>query len=64
MVTDDVLDDGQPQPGAACGARSRRVGPVEPLEDPALVVAVDADALVRDRDLDGLTPAVYAESDL
>src|SRR5262245_39862863 len=41
-----VLDDGQPETGAAGGAGPRRVDPVEALEDPLQVALGDADALV------------------
>ena len=46
VVGRDVLDDGQPEPGAAGGARSGRVDPVEALEDPVQVRLGDADALI------------------
>ena len=41
-------DDREPEPAAAAVARSRRVDPVEPLEDPLDVLGVQARALVRD----------------
>ena len=52
VVGRDVLDDGQAEAGAAGGARTRLVDPEEPLEDPLLVLAGDADTAVGDRDLD------------
>jgi hypothetical protein len=50
----DVLDDGQAEAGAAGGAVPGRVDPVEALEDAVELVGGDADALVDDRDLDGV----------
>ena len=41
-----VLDDGQPEAGAAGRARARRIDPVEAFEDPLQVPLGDADALV------------------
>ena len=46
-----MLDDRQPEPGAAGRPRPRRVGPVEALEDALEVPLRDADALVADGDL-------------
>ena len=40
------VDDRQAQPGAAAGPRPRRVGPVEPLEDPVRVLVAHAGPLV------------------
>ena len=48
----DVLDDGQPQAGAAGGPRAGGVDPVEALEDPLQLGRRDADALVGHGDLD------------
>lgn len=44
VVEDGVLDDGQPQPGAAGRLGVALVYPVEPLEYAALVLRGDADA--------------------
>src|SRR5690606_8074553 len=49
----DVLDDGEPQAGAAGGAVAGGVHAVEALEDALDLLRGDADALVDDRDLDG-----------
>ncbi len=43
MIGRDVLDDRQPESGAAGGARTCLVDPEEPLEHPLLVSAGDAD---------------------
>ena len=48
----DVLDDREPEAGAAGGAVAGRVDAVEPLEDAVDVLGGDADALVDHRDLD------------
>ncbi len=61
VVGGDVLDDGQAEAGAAGGPGPRRVGPVEPLEDPLQVPLGDADALVADGDLDVPVPAPGAD---
>ena len=42
MAVDDVLDDGEAQPGAADRARAARVHPVEPLGQPRQVLARNA----------------------
>ena len=47
---DQVLDDREPQAGAAEFAASRLVDAVEPLEDAGQVVAGDADSGVGDLD--------------
>ena len=49
MVGRDVLDDRQPEPGAAGGAGARGVDPVEALEYALHVALGDSDALVGDR---------------
>ena len=49
---DDVLDDGQPQAGAARFATPRPVDAVEALEDPRQMLAADAAAVVANADLD------------
>ena len=48
----DVLDDRQPEAGAAGGAVPGRVDAVEALEDPVDLAGRDADALVGHRDVD------------
>jgi hypothetical protein len=58
VVVDDVLDDGQAQTGASRGPRPRRVDAVEALEDALLVLRRDAEALVRDGDIDEAPAAV------
>ncbi len=63
VVAGDVLDDGQAQAGAAGGPGPRRIGPVEPLEDPVQVLLGDADALVGDGDLDPAGPPPGADGD-
>ncbi len=50
MVADDVLDDGQTEPGAAQRARARRVDAVEALGQPRQMLARDALPVVPDRD--------------
>src|SRR5262245_61657655 len=50
---DDVLHDRQAQPGAAQPARARPADPEESLRQTGQVLAGDADAGVRDRELDG-----------
>src|SRR5437660_9179199 len=52
VIGRDVFDDGQPQPTAAGGARTRLVAAEEPLEDPFLIFERDSDAPVGDGDLD------------
>ena len=44
----NVLDDGQPQPGAASGLTPALIDPVEPLEHAGLGFFRDADAIVLD----------------
>ena len=41
-----VLDDGEPQPGAAHFAGTARVHPIEPLEDPQAMPRLDAGAVI------------------
>jgi len=48
MAVDDVLDDGQAQPGAAHGPGPALVGPVEPLRQARDVGACDALPIVGD----------------
>src|SRR6185437_16366825 len=50
MMIDDVLDDGEPEAGAAQRARPRRVDAVETLGEAREMVARDPLALVADRD--------------
>ena len=64
MVGADVLDDGQPEAGAAGGARAGGVDAVEPLEDASLLGLGDALALVADVDLDQAVLAPDADGDL
>jgi len=45
VAIDDVLDDGEAQPGAAFAAGAARIGPVEALEEPVEVAGLDALAL-------------------
>src|SRR5699024_5351106 len=54
VVCDDVLDDGQPQAGAARRPGPRLVHAEEPLEDALLIGQRNADAAVRDPDGDGV----------
>jgi hypothetical protein len=48
----DVLDDGQAESGPAVGPTAGIVHAVEALEDPLMLAGRDADAVVRDTDLD------------
>src|SRR5262245_42774571 len=52
MAVDDVLDDGEAQPGSAELTRAAGVDAVEPLGQARQVLARDAVALVRDADGD------------
>src|SRR5699024_9140087 len=47
----DLLDDGKPQPGAAGGLAAAFVHPVEALQDAALSLFGDADAVVVPREI-------------
>src|SRR3546814_9554213 len=49
MAVDDVLDDGEPQPGAAEVAAAGGIDPVEPFGQARQVLARDALAMVADR---------------
>ena len=53
VAVDDMLDDGEAQPGAADRPRARRIDAVEPFGQARDVLAWDALALVLDRDADG-----------
>ncbi len=48
----DMFDDRQPQSGASGGASPRWVDPIEPFEDAVELRGGDADALVRNADVD------------
>ncbi len=48
MAVDDVLDDGEAQPGAADGAGAALVDPVEALGQPGDVFARDPGAVIGD----------------
>ena len=50
MALGHVLDDGEPQTGAAGGTAVAFVYPVEPLKDPLLMLRGNADAGVADGD--------------
>ena len=63
MVAGHVLDDRQPQAGAAGAAGPRLVDPVEALEHPQPVLARDADAAVGDRDLGEPGPGAGGDRD-
>jgi hypothetical protein len=54
---DDLLNDRQAQAAAAASPCARRVGPVEPLEDPGQVLRRDPRAGIDHRDLDRLAGA-------
>ena len=58
-----MLDDGEPEPGAAGVAGPRDVHPIEPLEDPGQVRIRDARAAVADGDADDAVLANGAELD-
>src|SRR5258706_7773738 len=49
MTADDMLDDGEPQPGAAQIPRAGGIHPIEALGKPRQMPAVDAFTLVDDR---------------
>src|SRR6266700_7756629 len=49
---DDRVDDGEPEPDPAGGARPSRVGPGESLEDVRVSLVGDAESLVGDPDRD------------
>ena len=49
MAVEDVLDDGQPQPGAALLAARLDIDAVEALGEPRQVLGGDAGAEVADR---------------
>ena len=63
VVAGHVLDDGQPEAGAAGAAGPRLVDPVEALEDAGAVLARDADAAVGDGDLGEPGPGAGGDGD-
>src|SRR5689334_8957917 len=50
MLLGDMLDDREPEPGAAGVPRASSIHPIEPLEDARQVSARDPNARVRDRE--------------
>src|SRR5512134_698058 len=60
---DDVLHDGEPQPGPPGVAGTLLVDAVETLEDPAEVLRGDADPVVLDAEADPASPRRGADAD-
>ena len=60
---DDVLDDAQPQTGAAGDARTCRIDAVEPFEDSLRVLGGEPDALVGHGDLNAFVDEFDPDSD-
>jgi len=59
MAVEDVLDDSEPEPGAAFFPARRDVDPVEPLGQPRQMLRRDAGPIVDHRD--GVAPGLAAE---